>query len=127
MAENEKSSTSSARLGYLSGRKQRIECWASHRTNLIQHSTASATTTLLGTASAQKRSESSYKQTNRLLNVQLLQLGMERQNTIDQRTHEQKGFIIRQTLRHKHNQAMIEYDICCFSYMQHSIRFVLAY
>ncbi|CAF0864162.1 unnamed protein product [Adineta ricciae] len=108
MAENQKSSTSSVRLGYLSGRKQRIECWASRRTTPTQHSTASAATALLGTASAQKRSESSYKQTNRLLNVQLLQLGMERQNTIDQRTFEQKGFINRQTLRHKHNQAMID-------------------
>ena len=117
MSENEQNSISAVRLGHLSGRKQRIECWASQRTNLTQHGTASATTTLLGTASAQKRSESSYKQTNRLLNVQLIQLGMERQSTIDQRTFEQKGFINRQTLRHKHNQAMVEYDIrFSFSY-----------
>ncbi|UJR26970.1 hypothetical protein I4U23_008277 [Adineta vaga] len=108
MAENGKNSISSTRSDYPNGRKQRVERWASRRLNPSNHGTATAASTLLGTVSAQKRSESSYTQSNRMLNVQLIQLGMDRQNTIDQRTFDQKLFINKQALKHKHNQAMID-------------------
>ncbi|CAF1158148.1 unnamed protein product [Adineta steineri] len=107
-------------LNHASARKQRIESWASKRQNSINRGIATAASTLLGTAAAQKRSESSFTQANRMLNVHLLQLSEERQKIIEQRTFDQKLFANKQAIKHKDNQVVLD----TLSYVRKCCRYV---
>ncbi len=95
------------RLGYLLARKQRIERWAYKARSSSISDTATTASATLGAASAQKRSESSYSQAGRKLNIRLLQLSEQRQKTIDQRNFDQKLFANKQALKHKDNQSVL--------------------
>ena len=109
-AESEKAnqqSTVSTRLGYLLARKHRIERWAFTGRNSSNNDTANTTSASLGASSAQKRSESSYSQAGRVLNIQLLQLSEQRQKLIDQNNFDQKIFANKQALKHKDNPIVL--------------------
>lgn len=100
-------STAPARLGYLLARKQRIERWAYDERNSTSNDTANITSASLGISSAQKRSESSYSQAGRILNIRLLQLSEQRQKLIDQNNFDQKIFANKQALKHKDNPIIL--------------------
>ncbi|CAF2865474.1 unnamed protein product [Rotaria sp. Silwood2] len=96
------------RLGHLLVRKQRIERWAFKERSSSTSNTATTTSASLGTVSAQKRSESTYSQIGRKLNIHLLQLSEQRQKVIERRNFDQKLFANRQALKHKDNPAVLK-------------------
>ena len=108
MAEDEnKNPNVPARMGHLLARKHRIERWAYKGRSSSITDTATTASAALGTVSAQKRSESTYSQEGRKLNMQLLQISEQRQKTIEQRNFDQKLFANKQALKHKDNQNVL--------------------
>ncbi|CAF0858330.1 unnamed protein product [Rotaria sordida] len=111
MAQNDKINKNSdipRRLGHFLVRKQRIERWAYKGRSLSISDTAKTTSASLGTISVQKRSESSYSQIGRKLDIHLLQLGEQRQKVIERRNFDQKLFANKQALKHKENPAILK-------------------
>jgi len=110
MKEPEKSDVP-PRLGYLLARKNRIERWAykGGRSSSISD-TATTASAASGKVSAQKRSESSYSQSGRKLNIHLLQLSEQRQKVIEQNNFDQKLFANKQALKYKDNQNVLRYE-----------------
>jgi len=114
------------RLGYLLERKNRIERWAYKGRSSSIHDTATMASAALGKVSAQKRSESSYSQSGRILNIHLLQLSEQRQKVIEQNNFDQKLFANKQALKYKDNQNVLRYENkFCFKLI--SILFFLSY
>ena len=115
MTEQEKKApnpTASARSGYLLARKHRIERWAYRGRSSSVNDTANTASASLGTFSAQKRSESTYSQAGRVLNIHLLQMSEQRQKVIEQNNFEQKLFANKQALKHKDNPNVLRYSNC---------------
>lgn len=102
------------RMGHLLARKQRIERWAYKGRSSSISDTATTTSAALGTVSAQKRSESTYAQSGRKLNIHLLQLSEQRQKTIERNNFDQKLFANKQALKYKDNQSVLRYENLCF-------------
>jgi hypothetical protein len=112
MTEPDKSNVP-ARSGYLLARKHRIEHWAYKGRSLSISDAATAATeasAASGKISAQKRSESSYSQSGRILNIHLLQLSEQRQKAIEQNNFDQKLFANKQALKYKDNQNILRYE-----------------
>ncbi len=108
MTQRDKMSTTSAHMNHLLARRQRIEVWASRGRSSSIHTTASAASVLLKSVSAQRRSESTFTQASRTLDLQLLQLSEQRQKIIERRTFDQKIFANKQALKYKDNPAVLE-------------------
>ena len=108
--DNEKSAVP-ARSGQLLARKHRIERWAYGGRSSSVNDTATTTSAALGTSSSQKRSENSYSQVGRILDIQLLQLSEQRQKLIEQNNFDQKLFANKQALKHKDNPSVLRYFI----------------
>ena len=104
--DNPKSATP-VRSGHLLARKHRIERWAYSGRSSSTNDTTTTTSVGLGTLSAQKRSESSYSQVGRILNIQLLQLSEQRQKLIERNNFDQKLFANKQALKHKNNPNIL--------------------
>jgi hypothetical protein len=102
-----KNSNAPDRMGHHLARKHRIERWAYKGRSSSITDTATTASAALGTVSAQKRSESSYSQAGRKLNIHLLQLSEQRQKTIEQRNFDQKLFANKQALKYKDNQNVL--------------------
>ncbi|CAM4809004.1 unnamed protein product [Rotaria magnacalcarata] len=88
-------------------RRQRIERWINkgrHTSTTNGKELQSSTT--LRTSSRSNRSEIALLQADRRLNIQLFQLGKQRQKFIDKRNYDQKLFATKQVLRHKDNQSI---------------------
>jgi hypothetical protein len=94
------------RMGYLLARKQRIERWAYKGRSSSIRDTATTSSAALKTDTAQKRSESTYSQSGRLLNIHLLQLSEQRQKIIERHNFDQKLFANKQAIKHKDNQSV---------------------
>lgn len=109
MAEHEKSNIP-VRMGHLLARKHRIERWAYKGRSSSISDTATITSAALGTVSAQKRSESSYTQSGRVLNIHLLQLSEQRQKAIERNNFDQKLFANKQALKYKDNVNVLRYE-----------------
>lgn len=117
--EHENNSTVPARMGYLLARKNRIERWAYKGRSSSTSDTATTASANLGTVSAQKRSESSYSQAGRVLNLRLLQLSEQRQKIIDRNNFDQKLFANKQALKYKDNQYLLKYtNFLLFSFIK---------
>jgi hypothetical protein len=99
-----------ARMGHLLARKHRIEHWAYKGRSLSITDTTTTSSAVLGIASVQKRSESSYLQSGRILNIQLLQLSEQRQKAIERNNFDQKLFANKQALKYKDNQNVLRYE-----------------
>ncbi|CAF1061134.1 unnamed protein product [Didymodactylos carnosus] len=93
------------RSAQLNARKVRIERWARKGRSISINSSASAAA--IGGLANQKRSESTFIQTGKLLDVQLIQLAEQRQKTIETMNFEQKLFANKQALHLKDNQAIL--------------------
>ena len=119
--EANQQSTAPTRMGYLLARKHRIEHWAYKGRSSSISDTATMASAVLGTQSAQKRSESSYSQAGRVLNIRLLQLSEQRQKVIDQNNFDQKLFANKQALKYKDNQNLLRYEF--FVYMKDEFSF----
>ena len=100
-------STTPVRLGHLLARKQRIERWAYKGRSSSISDTAATSSAALKVESAQKRSESTFSQAGRVLNIHLLQLSEQRQKIIERSNFDQKLFANKQALKYKDNQAVI--------------------
>ncbi len=107
MTQRDKTTTST-HMNHLLARRQRIEVWALKGRSSSINATASAASALLKSISAQRRSESTFTQASRTLDLQLLQLSEQRQKIIERRTFDQKIFANKQALKHKDNPAVIE-------------------
>lgn len=117
MTEHEKTNQiyhAPGRLGQHISRKQRIERWAYKGRSSSINDTAKTASAALGSISAQKRSESTYTQAGRVLNMQLLQLSEQRQKIIERNNFEQKLFANKQALKYKDNQNVLRYTILLF-------------
>ena len=95
------------RTGYLVARKNRIERWAQQGRNPSINDSTTTPAAVLGAASAQKRSESTYFQAGRVLNIHLLQLSEQRQKVIERNNFEQKLFANKQAIKYKDNQNLM--------------------
>ncbi len=114
MTEHDKTNEHSnipLRSTYLLARKHRIERWAYKERSSSIAGSATTSSAALGTLSAQKRSESSYSQSGRVLNIHLLQLSEQRQKTIERNNFDQKLFANKQALKHKDNLGIHRYEI----------------
>lgn len=107
LEKGNQNSAAPARLSYLLARKHRIERWAYTGRNSSNNDTANTTSASLGASSVQKRSESSYSQAGRVLNIRLIQLSEQRQKLIDQNNFDQKIFANKQALKHKDNPIVL--------------------
>jgi hypothetical protein len=116
--ETNRTSTAPARMGHLLARKQRIEHWAYKGRSSSTSDTATTASAALGTVSAQKRSESTYSQAHRVLNIELLQLSERRQKIIERNNFDQKLFANKQALKHKDNQNILRYANFPFSFIK---------
>ncbi|CAF3332523.1 unnamed protein product [Rotaria socialis] len=88
-------------------RRQRIERWVNKgRYTSTRKDEELRSSTTLRTSSRPNRSEIALLQADRRLNIQLFQLGKQRQKFIDRRNYDQKLFATKQVLRHKDNQAI---------------------
>jgi hypothetical protein len=97
----ERRKTTSVPPGQLSSRRQRIDRWVYKGRNESMNDRARQSFASLGTSLIQKRSDSSLIQTNRRLNMDLYQLGEEREKLLEQYSFDQKLFANKQALRHK--------------------------
>jgi hypothetical protein len=95
-------------FGQLSIRRQRIERWAcKDRNTSINSKAIQSSGSSLRTSLIQKRSESSVFQADRRLNMDLFQLGEEREKLLERYNFDQKLFANKQALRHKNNPDML--------------------
>jgi hypothetical protein len=101
----------SIRPGQLSVRRQRIERWAYKDRNISNNDKAMRSSALLGTSLIEKRSESSFIQAGRRLNMDLYQLGQQREKLLERNNFEQKLFANKQALRHKENEDFQRLEI----------------
>jgi siderophore synthetase component len=109
------------RPGQLSVRKQRIERWAYKGRNDSSNDKAIRSSALLGSSLIEKKSESSFIQEDRRLNMDLYQLGQQREKLLKQHNFDQKLFAAKQAIRHKDNDDFQRLEIrsikisICFS------------
>lgn len=107
MNMTERYKTTPNRPGQLSVRKQRIERWAYKGRSKSMNAKAMGSSAVLETSLLQKRAESSLFQAERQLNIELLQLGEQRDKLIEQVNFEQKLFANKQALKQKDNQEIL--------------------
>jgi len=103
----ERRKTVPVRPGQLSVRRQRIERWAHKGRSTSMNNKAIRSAAILGTSLIQKRSESSLFQADRRLNMDLFQLGEQREKLLEQYNFDQKLFANKQALLHKDNQDIL--------------------
>jgi hypothetical protein len=102
------------RPGQLSVRRQRIERWAYKGRNTSSNDKAMRSSALLGTSLIEKKSESSFIQADRRLNMDLYQLGQQREKLLERNNFDQKLFANKQALRHKENEDFQRLEIRFF-------------